>query len=58
MKDKIYLEAIQNLLIETEGKLQMAIKNNAASDTITQLQDLIRYLRKEQNRQQDEREGS
>lgn len=47
MKDPFYIKAVEELLKETEGKLQDAMKNKADKNVIGQMQDVINYLRKE-----------
>lgn len=46
--NKEYIEAIANLIIETEVKLQEAIKNNGYGNKTENLKTVLKYLRKKQ----------
>ncbi|HET8962285.1 MAG TPA: hypothetical protein VFM99_00190 [Chitinophagales bacterium] len=53
-KDSEYIEAINSLINETEGKLQEAMKENKYGNGVENLKTVLKYLREKHKELKDE----
>ena len=57
-KDDAYIDAINNLIDETEGKLQEAMKNGRYGNGVENIKKVLKYLREKHKELTDNQKKS